>query len=424
MAYSDIKRQDLYAGPKKQNGIVKFIMTTATKIVYGLNKVKYIYERMDHPDFQEPHIVLCNHMNRLDFLFLTSKPRVKRKFNYVISIDGVMDADVTIFLQEFIMRNYGAIIKRKFTNDLRLIKNIKKSVKELEQDMIMYPEARYTLEGRLSTLPESLGKMIKLFGIPVETCTMHGNYIKTPQWHKRNVKDKITLVANVKGTLTKDEIASMSVEEINNVLKEALYFNEYDFVKENNILIKDKRRAEGLHRILYQCPCCKKEFSMKSDGINLWCEHCHKEWTYNEDATLDGDVFTSVAEWFDWERANVIEQIENGEYSFEDEVNVYGLPNTKKWRKLGIGKLTHDVEKGFTLTYYDEGKEIKIERKPTEMYSCHIEYDYRKCGDCLDISTDEDTFFVNPINFDNMLTKFHFATEEIYRYHKRLIKNR
>ena len=216
----------------------------------------------------------------------------------------------------------------------------------------------------------------------------------------------------------------MSVEEINNALKEALYFNEYDFVKENNILIKDKRRAEGLHRILYQCPCCKKEFSMKSDGINLWCEHCHNEWTYNEDATLDGDVFTSVAEWFDWERANVIKQIENGEYSFEDEVNVYGLPNTKKWRKLGTGKLTHDVEKGFTLTYYDEGKEIKIERKPTEMYSCHIEYDYRKCGDCLDISTDEDTFFVNPINFDNMLTKFHFATEEIYKYHKRLIKNR
>ena len=424
MAYSDIKRQDLYAGPKKQNGIIKFVMTTATKLVYGSNKVKYIYERMDHPDFIEPHIVLCNHMNRLDFLFLTSKFRRKRKFNYVISIDGVMDADVTIFLQEFIMRNYGAIIKRKFTNDLRLIKNIKKSVKELEQDMIMYPEARYTLEGRLSTLPESLGKMIKLFGIPVETCTMHGNYIKTPQWHKRNIKDKIELIANVKGLLTKEEIESMSVSEINDAIKNALYFNEYDFIKENNILIKDTRRAEGLHRILYQCPCCGEEFTMDSQGTKIWCNHCHKEWTYNEDATLSGDVFTSVTKWFDWERANVIKQIETGDYSFEDEVNVYGLPNTKKWRKLGTGKLTHDVENGYTLTYYDEDKEIKIVRKPTEMYSCHIEYDYRKCGDCLDISTDEDTFFVNPINFDNVLTKFHFATEEIYRYHKRLIKNK
>ena len=40
MAYSDIKRQDLYAGPKKQNGIIKFIMTTATKIVYGFLETK------------------------------------------------------------------------------------------------------------------------------------------------------------------------------------------------------------------------------------------------------------------------------------------------------------------------------------------------------------------------------------------------
>ena len=428
MKFSELKRQDLYAGPKKQNGIVKFIMTTATKIVYGGDKVKYIYERMDHPDFEEPHIVLCNHMNRLDFLFLTSELRRKRKFNYVISIDGVMDADVTIFLQEFIMRNYGAIIKRKFTNDLRLVKNIKKSVKELKQDMIMYPEARYTLEGRLSLLPESLGKMIKLFGIPVETCTMHGNYIRTPQWHKRKIKDKFPLIANIRGLLTKEEIAALSIEEINTKIKEALYFNEYDFVKEQGIKITDERRAEGLHRILYQCPCCEKEFSMASGGTSIWCKECNTKWNYNEDGNLScinkEDSFTSVTDWFDWERANVIKQIEEGTYHFIDDVNVYGLPNTKKWIKLGRGKLIHDINEGFHLVYNDGEKDVDVIRKPIEMNSCHIEYDYRKCGDCLDISTDNDTFFVNPVNFDNVLTKFHFATEEIYKYHKKLIDNK
>lgn len=425
MNYSKIKRQDLYAKPKKQNCIVKFVMTTATKIVYGSDKVKYIYERMDHPDFQEPHIVLCNHMNRLDFLFLTSKERVKRKFNYVISIDGVMDADITIFLQEFIMRNYGAIIKRKFTNDLRLIKNIKKSVNDLKQDMIMYPEARYTLEGRLSTLPESLGKMIKLFGIPVETCTMHGNYVRTPQWHKRKIKDKFPLIANIKGLLTKEEISNLSVEEINGKLKDALYFNEYDFIKENNIKITDNRRAEGLHRILYQCPCCKKEFSMQSGSTKIWCNNCQTKWIYNEDGSLSclnkDETFTNVPDWFDWERENVKNQIENGTYYFNDEVNVYGLPNTKKWIKLGKGHLTHSINEGYKLTYFDGDEKVEIVRKPKEMYSCHIEYAYRKCGDCLDISTDEDTFFVNPVTYDNVLTKFHFATEEIYKYHRRMM---
>lgn len=428
MNLKKIKRQDLYAKPLKQNGFVKFIMSTATKLVYGGDKVKYTYERMDHPDFQEPHIILCNHMNRLDFLFLVSKPRLKRKFNYVISIDGVMDADVTIFLQEFIMRNYGAIIKRKFTNDLRLIKNIKKSVTELKQDMIMYPEARYSFDGRLSTLPESLGKMIKLFGLPVETCTMHGNYIRTPQWHQRKIKNKFPLQANIKGLLTKEEVASKSVDEINQMIKEALYFNEYEFVKENNILVTDKKRAQGLHRILYQCPHCKEEFAMKSEGTKIWCENCQKEWNYNEDCTLsasDGnDIFTTVPEWFDWERKNVIEQVENGTYYFEDDVNIYALPNVKKWIKVGVGHLTHDPVNGYHLTYKSEDglSDIDITRKPIEMYSCHIEFNYRKFGDCLDISEDNDTFYCNPINYDNHLTKFHLATEEIYKHQKKQIK--
>ena len=429
MNFSERKKENLYLGPRKQNRIVKFAFTTATKLVYGKNKVKYFYERMDHPDFQEPHIVLCNHMNRLDFLFLTSKLRRKRKFNYVIAIDAVMDAEeITKFLQKFLMRNYGAIIKRKFTSDLRLIKNIKKSVKDLEQDLILYPEARFSLEGRLSTLPDSLGKMIKLFGFPVETCTMHGNYIRFPQWHKRIVKDKFPLIANIRGLLTKEEINNLSVDEINQRIHDALYFNEYQYALENNIRITDERRAEGLHRILYQCPCCKEEFTMKSEGTKVWCNNCKNEWNYNEDLTLTNltgsDTFTSVPEWFDWEREEVRNQVRNKTYHFDDEVIVYGLPNVKKWVKLGKGHLTHSVDEGFKFVYNDGEKDIEIIRKPIEMYSCHIEYQYRKFGDCLDISTDEDTFFVNSVNHDNVLTKFHFATEEIYRYHKDQIDNK
>ena len=419
-----IKRENLYEAPRKQNPIIKAIMTTATFIAYGSEKINYTYERMDHPDFKEPHIVLSNHMNRLDFLFLISAIRRKRKFNYVISIDGVMDADVTIFLQSFIMKNYGAIIKRKFTNDLRLVKNIKKSVKDLGQDLIMYPEARYSFDGRLSTLPESLGKMIKLFGIPVETCTMSGNYIRTPQWHKRKIKDKFPLEYKIRGLLTKEEIEKMSIEEINQKIKEALDFNEYEFVKENNIRVKDVRRAEGLHRILYQCPHCKQEFTMNSKWTKLWCEKCGKEWNYNEDCTLSAtngeDIFTEVGDWFDWERKNVRAQVENGTYHFEDDVNIYGLPNVKKWRKLGVGHLTHDPITGYHLTYKDEENNIDIIKKPSEMYSCHIEYQYRKFGDCLDISTDNDTFYCNPIHYDNVMTKFHLATEEIYKYSRSL----
>ena len=45
----------------------------------------------------------------------------------------------------------------------------------------------------------------------------------------------------------------------------------------------------------------------------------------------------------------------------------------------------------------------------------HIEYDYKKRGDAIDIATEDDTFFVYPLNNSNVLTKLHFATEAIYR---------
>ena len=35
-----------------------------------------------------------------------------------------------------------------------------------------------------------------------------------------------------------------------------------------------KHRAEGLHRVLYQCPHCGTEFQMASEGSRLFCKHC------------------------------------------------------------------------------------------------------------------------------------------------------
>ena len=101
----------------------------------------------------------------------------------------------------------------------------------------------------------------------------------------------------------------------------------------------------------------------------------------------ENDIFTTVPEWFDWERQNVIEQVENGTYHFEDDVNIYALPNVKKWIKVGVGHLTHDPVNGYHLTYKSEDglSDIDITRKPIEMYSFHIEFNYRKFGDCLDI---------------------------------------
>ena len=52
------------------------------------------------------------------------------------------------------------------------------------------------------------------------------------------------------------------------------------------------------------------------------------------------------------------------------------------------------------------------------MYSCHIEYDYFGKGDCIDLSTLEDTYYIYPQGDDFSVTKIALATEELYAVHQ------
>lgn len=159
---------------------------------------------------------------------------------------------------------------------------------------------------------------------------------------------------------------------------------------------------------------------MNSKGVEIFCEHCGKRWTLNEDGTLsanDGNTeFSHVPDWFEWERTEVRKQVENGTYSFEDEVEVYGFPRCWRFIPLGKATLKHDVNEGFTLEGEYRGEKYKINRTPKQSNSLHIEYDYCyiKPFDCVDISTEDDSYYCYPKK-QNVVTKLAFATEEVYR---------
>ena len=52
-------------------------------------------------------------------------------------------------------------------------------------------------------------------------------------------------------------------------VRKAFEYDDYRYQKENGILIKEKYRAEGLHKVLYQCPHCMTEGKMVGKGIHL-----------------------------------------------------------------------------------------------------------------------------------------------------------
>lgn len=137
-------------------------------------------------------------------------------------------------------------------------------------------------------------------------------------------------------------------------------------------------------------------------------------------SALEGETeFSHVPDWFHWEREQVRGQIERGEYSFGDDVEVYSFPRCYRFIPLDKGSITHDPENGFVLDGTYRKKPYHIQRAPLENYSLHVEYDHNviKPEDCFELSTQNDCFYCYPIK-QNVITKLAFATEEIYKMAK------
>lgn len=360
-----------------------------------------------------PYLLLSNHMAFVDFK-VTTRAIFPHRANYVVAIDGFLKG-------EWLLRQVGCICKRKFTNDILLVKQMKHSLQEHKTIVALYPEARYSYCGTTSVLPDSLGKLIKLFKVPVVVLTQHGNYLSQPVWNLE--KRKCRLEATMERLYTSEQIEAASVDEINRKVNAAFRYDEYRWQKDNAVVIDFPNRAKGLHHILYQCPHCLTESRMNSDRNELWCEHCHKRWTMSELGELSAveglTEYSHIPDWFEFERKMVRRQIEEGTYFFRDRVMVDSLPNAKGYIRLGEATLTHSSE-GFVLEKLEGDRQFRLEKKPASLYSLHIEFDYFGKGDCLDLSTIEDTFYLYPLTAQNAVTKLQFAVEEMYKFQEKI----
>lgn len=406
--YKNKKHYNTAKYPIRQPKIIVYLIWLLSKIM--LIGKKYKIEKINMEGLKPPYMLLSNHMYFIDFE-LAAMGTLPHRVNNVVSIDG-------FYRRPWLLELIGAICTRKYTMDLHLIKSISKVLKRGDI-LSMYPEARYSPCGTQSYIPESLGKLIKLNKVPVVAVVHHGNYLHSPFWNYRK-KRKVPLYTTFTQILTADQIKEMSVEEINDLVKNALWYDDYKYQKENGIFITEPFRAEGLHKVLYQCPHCMAESEMSSSGTEIFCKKCGKRWNLNEDGTLSaisGETeFSHIPDWYEWEKQQVRKQVLDGTYRFSDEVEVYAFPRCWKFIPLGKATVTHDIKDGFTLKGEYRGKEYCIKRKPVQSNSLHIEYDYCyiKPFDCFDISTENDSFYCYPKS-ENVVTKLAFATEEIYK---------
>jgi DNA-directed RNA polymerase subunit RPC12/RpoP len=400
-------RFDMKKPPVRQKNYLRVLTWFISLPVVWMRRLKIIKTNMKK--LKPPYLLLCTHMSFIDFM-VTTACIFPRRANYVVAIDGFIG-------RETLLRKVGCICKRKFTNDIQLVMNLRKVIKNKDV-LVLYPEARYSLIGTNACLPESLGKLAKLLKVPVVVLKMHGNHINSPCWNlkKRNIR----LCAEMEQLIDAEQIQTLPTQKINEMINEAFRYDEYLWQKENNIVVRYKERACGLHKVLYKCIRCGAEYQMDSFGDTLMCNHCQAQWIMSQLGELSGpeDAGTvHIPDWYEHLRGEVRREIDAGDYCVETDVIVESLPNAEGYIPLGEGKLRHDMH-GFTLEGVFGGEQFQLKKEPLSMYSCHIEYDYKGKGDCIDLSTLEDTYYIYPKNKACSVTKIALATEELYKVYK------
>lgn len=354
-----------------------------------------------------PYLLLCNHASLVDLCLML-------KATHPYPVNNVMTLEGFNTYTEPIMRTLGVLGKRKYVSDISLVRNIRYCLHELKNIMVIFPEARYSLDGCTSFLTDSTGGLIRMLRVPVAVLKIRGNFVDLPQWNKHS--KKCFVEADVMPLFTEEEAKTLSVDELNARIREAFQYDDFAWQKNNGIVIDHPERADGLHALLYKCPACLAEGETDSKGDTLFCRKCGKKWFMETDGSLralEGKTeFSHIPDWSNWERECVRKEIEDGTYYFEDEIRLETLPNAWCFYKHGKGKLVQTTE-GTTITgtCYDEP--FELHKSAMNLSSMHIEYDYRGRGDCVDISTLEDSYWCYLTKRD-AITKLSFATEEIF----------
>ena len=392
--------------PKRQRFFWRALLRTVS--APDLRATHFRCERvgMEKLGKKEPALFLMNHSSFID-LKIASTVLFPRPFNIVCTTDGFVG-------KHYLMRSLGCIPTNKFVADLALVRDMRYCFQKLKSSVLMFPEAGYSLDGTATRLPDSLGKCAKMMGVPVVMIRTEGAFARQPlynQLHRR----KVAVSAKMEYLLSPEELKEKSAEEIGKIIAKAFEFDAFRWQQENHIRISEENRADYLNRLLYKCPACQAEGQTHGEGTALTCRACGKRWELDEYGYLRADAgeteFAHLPDWMAWQRACVREELRQGTYLLDTDVDIYVFSDGKCMYRIGAGHLTHTKE-GFHLT--DARGELDYTHRASATYTLNADYNWYELGDVISFGTNTVTYYCLPQDEGDVVTKARLATEEIY----------
>lgn len=410
------------AKKKKNPARPSFFFRTLIRVVslpdLMATKFKYRTVGMEKLSKKEPCLILMNHSSFID-LKIANRILYPRKYNIVCTGDGFIG-------KNWLMRQIGCIPTKKFVTEVDLLHDMMYAVKRYNSSILMYPEASYSFDGTATPLPDSLGRCAKMLGLPIVIIKTEGAFTRDPLYNNLQLR-KVEVSATAEYLLSPEQIKEMSTRDINALLKEKFTFDNFKWQQENRVVVDEPFRADHLNRVLYKCPNCLAEGKTEGKGTTLTCNACGKVYELTENGFMKADngetEFDHIPDWYKWERECVKNEIENGEYKLDVDVDIFAMVDTECIYSVGEGRLTHTKD-GFHLTGCDG--QLDYIQKPLASYSLYADYYWYKLGDMICVGDKNILYYCFPKNCGDVVAKTRLAAEELYkiiRAEKRTVKN-
>lgn len=275
-------------------------MNTKHKLVYNILRpiigifllLKFKYRKEMAADLPENYIVVANHLTNWDSLFLASA--FKKQMYFVASEHIARQSWYPIV--NFLVQ---PIIRRKGTTAVSTVKEVLKITRK-GGNVALFPEGDRAWDGLTCPIMPATGKMVKSAKCGLVTYKIEGGYFLNPRW-SMSMRNGFVTGKFVKA-YTKEEIAEMSPDEINDLIARDLYEDAYATQEKSPAPYRGPKMAEGMENLLFICPECGKRDTFDSREDTVTCQECGHSFRYTEYGMLEGGKFNTIRDFSLWQK--------------------------------------------------------------------------------------------------------------------------
>ena len=290
-----------------------------------------------------PFVIIANHEASLDFVNLIGATSVPLSF--VIS-----NAFYSTLPCKGIVSRLGMIPKQQFQTSLRDLSAMRGTIRD-GKILVIYPAGLMCEDGHSTPIPAATYEFLRWLKTDVYVAKTIGTYFSMPKWAKKGIRRGRTYI-DIYKLFDREEIADMPIDEIKEKTAEALDFDAY--LEQEKLKIKYRRNdnIEGLESVLYACPRCNGEFTMRTKKKKtIYCVQCGFEETSDKYAFLHNDkgVGEEIRHVSVWSRIiydHLKEQVLEGKVkklTTMAEVQMVN-PKKRKYRDAGCATITLTAE--------------------------------------------------------------------------------